>query len=227
MPKTQEVQETQELVDPSAWVSERSTPINKRVSPQQKVFKGPEQSSAERDVVRAELVTPRNTQVLVEKPDEDDLQAQKDAKIERHHNSKFTPEVKDAIIVAVRAGLQPHHAASKAGISRTTYRNWVKKAEDDITSEYGEFLVAVEQAESQHLAELLDEWRVIGVQTKQWTALATLGERRYSDDLAKKPRSAPAQAPTTNIQVNVGQLEQNLHQIHGKRATDLDIYDGG
>lgn len=172
---------------------------------------------------KKEVLVPELVSTSQELAEADEKQAQ----IELHHRSKFTPQVCDAIVTAVRRGLPPTHAGPKAGVSRATVSRWLRLGEEDPMGPYGEFLTKVQQAEADHLDELLEEWRTVGGQTKQWTALATLAERRYADDFAKRNRTGPA--VQTNVQVNVsgGQLERNLHQVHGSKASELDIYDGG
>lgn len=134
-------------------------------------------------------------------------------------NSKYSVAVHNSIIKHCRKGLPLTFSAAKAGIHGNTAKKWHQEGQDDPEGVYGAFALAVEKAQADFLMALIDEWREVGSQTKQWTSFATMAERLYPEHFVKKAESQ------TNVTVNVGILEQRLHQIHEREGKPL--YTGG
>ena len=93
--------------------------------------------------------------------------------------TKLTPEVRERIEKAIRAGSYAQVAARSAGISSSTYYRWLERGAEEKRGIYRDFADAVEQAEADaevHAAAVIrkamsDDWRA---------ALAYL-ERRHPE----------------------------------------------
>lgn len=92
--------------------------------------------------------------------------------------TKFTPEIKEKILVAIRKGAPYELACNYARIDYTTMLNWKKKAEIELDPEYIEFFRDLKEAEGHTSLIWLD---VIDKAMKegQWTAAAWKLERRH------------------------------------------------
>ncbi len=66
-----------------------------------------------------------------------------------HMNSKFTPEVTDLIIAAVRAGNYFTTSAALAGIHEGTLYRWLREGEEDEDSKYRQFALDMATAEAE------------------------------------------------------------------------------
>ena len=92
--------------------------------------------------------------------------------------TKLTPAVHAAIIESVRDGAYLEPAAEAAGVSASTVRGWIRRAEDhpaDCGAEFLEFLTAYKKARAE--AEI-DAVRVIrGASLNTWQAAAWYLER--------------------------------------------------
>jgi hypothetical protein len=90
--------------------------------------------------------------------------------------NKFTPEVRNSILQAVRMGCYLETAAAFAGISKQTLFNWLRLGAQDVepfVEFHRDFAEALAKSEMRGLA-------VIGkASEKSWQAAAWLLERRY------------------------------------------------
>lgn len=94
----------------------------------------------------------------------------------RGRPSKLTPERKERIIKAIKAGAHYKTACQHAGIDYRTFRNWMKKGEQAKTGRYRDFYLAVTKAN----ADL--EVYVVG----NWTKAISEDWRAAKDFLAKR-----------------------------------------
>jgi len=120
--------------------------------------------------------------------------------------TKFTPETRDRILTALRAGNYRETACHYAGISHQTLRNWILKADTpDAPPEYIEFLEAIERAEAE--AEMVDIGLIRqAAQGGTWQAAAWVRERKNPERWGRRERtsvelSGPDGGP---VQVGVG-----------------------
>ncbi len=97
----------------------------------------------------------------------------------RGQPTKFTPEVKEKILTAIRKGAPYELACNYARIDYTTLLNWKKKAEIECVQDYIEFFKDLKEAEGHTSLVWLD---VIDKAMKdgQWTAAAWKLERRHN-----------------------------------------------
>lgn len=100
---------------------------------------------------------------------------------------KLTPEARDRVVEAVRAGNFPAVAARYAGISPRTLRRWMARGRREPKGRYREFHDAVRHAES--LAEI----RAVAMLQKQmqgnWRAALTFLERKFPSRWGKRDRT--------------------------------------
>lgn len=92
--------------------------------------------------------------------------------------TKFTPEVKEKILIAIRKGAPYELACNYARLDVSTLYNWKEKAEVDKLPEYIQFFEDLKEAEGHTSLMWLD---VIDKAMKdgQWTAAAWKLERRH------------------------------------------------
>lgn len=102
--------------------------------------------------------------------------------------TKFTPETRERIITALRAGNYRETACQYAGIGYSTLRTWMIRAEDpDAPPEYQEFLEAVERAEAE--AEVMDIALIRqAAQGGTWQAAAWIRERKNPERWGRRER---------------------------------------
>lgn len=119
--------------------------------------------------------------------------------MERGRPSKLTEEVKDKLVKAISQGNYYEAACSYAGISYSTFREWMNKgaAEQDAAeeqegqeeqegTEFSDFLEAIKKAESAAELRLVQEWQKHI--PNNWQAIATFMERRYPDRWGRRER---------------------------------------
>jgi hypothetical protein len=93
--------------------------------------------------------------------------------------TKLTPEVKDRIIAAIRAGNYADAAARSAGISPATYYRWMKRGEAAKQGIQRDFFDDVRRAEGE--AEVHAVAVIRKAMPSDWRAAAHYLERRYPD----------------------------------------------
>lgn len=143
----------------------------------------------------------------------------------RGQPTKFTPETRDKILTALRAGNYRRVACNYAGISHTTFSNWLNKAEHpDAPPEYIEFVAAVEKAEAD--AEVADLALIRrSAQEGQWQAAAWIRERKNPERWGRRDRVAaelsgpdggPVQVQVAGV-VDVSAIEGLLGLLERRR----------
>ncbi|CAB4128446.1 hypothetical protein UFOVP100_33 [uncultured Caudovirales phage] len=92
--------------------------------------------------------------------------------------TKFTPEVKEKLLIAIRKGAPYELACNYARIDVSTMYNWKEKAEIDKLPDYIQFFQDLKEAEG-HTAliwlDIIDK----AMKEGQWTAAAWKLERRH------------------------------------------------
>lgn len=106
--------------------------------------------------------------------------------------TKFTPEVREKVVTALRGGNYRKVAAEYAGITYTTLRNWLLLAEDPhAPPEYVQFLEDVTKAEAD--AEIVDIARIRQASADgSWQAAAWIRERKNPERWGKKDQATLA-----------------------------------
>jgi hypothetical protein len=113
--------------------------------------------------------------------------------------TSLTPEVQKLFIRALKRCFYVETAGAYCGLCRKTVRNWLRRGRREPDTIYGEFVRAIEKAESYTEVDCLSAIKKIGKGSRgrpgQWTALAWLLERsrpeRWGD--AKKLMRAMAE----------------------------------
>lgn len=109
--------------------------------------------------------------------------------------SKFTPEIRKALIDAITAGLTYTHACQIVGIDYVTFTNWRNKGEQlDEEDEEGffDFFNALTRAETKASTAMMAHIRAAAQGDKKnginpdWRAAAWWLERRYPDEYGKQ-----------------------------------------
>ena len=106
--------------------------------------------------------------------------------MERGRPSKLTEDVKDKLVKAISQGNYYEAACSYAGISYSTFREWMNKGEEQEGTEFSDFLEAIKKAESAAELRLVQEWQKHI--PNNWQAIATFMERRYPDRWGRRER---------------------------------------
>ena len=130
-----------------------------------------------------------------------------------------TPEMVDALVARVRAGVPINRACGAVGIAQTTFYNWVRLGEEggDGNEIYVQFLDRVTQAKNQtcaDLAEVITTAAMEGdVKAAQWY-LERADRHNWSKatETTINVNSAP-QAPVIDASVTVEELEAELEEM--------------
>jgi transposase-like protein len=93
--------------------------------------------------------------------------------------TKLTPQAKQRIVAAIRAGNYAETSARSAGISPATYYRWLKRGADEEAGIYRELLDEVRLAEAD--AEVHAVATIRKAMPKDWRAALAYIERRYPD----------------------------------------------
>jgi len=119
--------------------------------------------------------------------------------------TKLTPDTKEAVLKALRAGNSRRDSALYAGISETTFYSWMARGREG-EALYSEFLEAVEKAEAQSVVRNVAIIQRAAEET--WQAAAWWLERKRPDDWGRRQRM--------DIGTNKEELEV-IVKIGGKR----------
>ena len=119
--------------------------------------------------------------------------------------TKLTPDTKEDIVNALRAGNSRRDSALYAGVSETTFYSWMSRGREGEPL-YAEFLEAVEKAEAQSVVRNVAIIQRAAEET--WQAAAWWLERKRPDDWGRRQRM--------DIGTNKEELEV-IVKIGGKR----------
>ena len=98
--------------------------------------------------------------------------------------TKLTPEVHEAIVDGINAGLTFRLSCARAGVTPATFYNWLKKGEVAQSGALMEFFNAVERAKADSALRLISQ---ITLQAPaDWRAAAFILERRFPDDYGRR-----------------------------------------
>ena len=98
--------------------------------------------------------------------------------------TKLTPEVHEAIVDGINAGLTFRLTCARAGVNPATFYRWLEKGETAKSGAYSEFCDAVERAKADSALRLISQ---ITLQAPaDWRAAAFILERRFPDDYGRR-----------------------------------------
>ena len=144
--------------------------------------------------------------------------------------TKLTPEVHEAIVDGINAGLTFRLSCARAGVTSATFYNWLKKGEAAQSGALMEFFDAVERAKADSALRLISQ---ITLQAPaDWRAAAFILERRFPDDYGRRAEltgkaGGPVQVDTKVQTQHVFQPSQEVwDQVLRKRAEFERLLDG-
>lgn len=100
--------------------------------------------------------------------------------------SKLTPEVKARLVQAIEAGNYYEAACGYAGITYTTFRNWMIKGENAKSGKYREFFEAITRAETVAEVRMVAQWQQH--MPEDYRAIRDFLERRFPDRWGRKDK---------------------------------------
>ena len=129
--------------------------------------------------------------------------------------SKLTPERMERLLHAIRKGNYIEIACKIVGINQATYHKWMVRGEREGKGQYFEFLEAVEAAQAECEAALVERWHD---QTPlDWKAANVLMARRFRD------RWGVTESQPNDVVVNITHADADKHTVtQSTRRTDRD-----
>lgn len=100
--------------------------------------------------------------------------------------SKLTPEVVKRLTEAIRDGNYYEAACGYAGITYTTFRNWMIKGENAKSGKYREFFEAIMQAECEAEVRMVAQWQQH--MPEDYRAIRDFLERRFPERWGRKDK---------------------------------------
>ena len=98
--------------------------------------------------------------------------------------TKLTPDVQEAIVDGINAGLTYRMSCARAGVTHATFYRWLEKGETAKSGAFREFCDTVSRAKADSALRLVSQ---ITLQAPtDWRAAAFLLERRFPDDYGKR-----------------------------------------
>jgi hypothetical protein len=128
--------------------------------------------------------------------------------------SKFTPDVCNRILTAIRNGNTYEASAQYGGISYSLLREWIVQGEQDQAGEFLEFVEALKKAEAEAEVESVALIRR-SAQEGQWQAAAWFLERRKPSEWGRKDRHEIGGINGEPIKHEVTKFEQAAQKIYG------------
>lgn len=113
------------------------------------------------------------------------------------------PDTLDKLFTALADGNYPTVAAAAAGIGESTYRAWIRRAEDDPGSAYAAFAAAIKAAEAQAESRIAARVRAAADAGPQyWAAGMTLLERRHPERWGRR-QDTDSNGPRVVVQIGI------------------------
>lgn len=97
----------------------------------------------------------------------------------RGRPGKLTPELREALVAAIRRTYYLEAAADIVGIDRMTVYRWLRRGRKEKAGPYRDFCCALKKALAEKMATNLDGIQAAAADS--WQALAWLNERRWPD----------------------------------------------
>ena len=98
----------------------------------------------------------------------------------------MTPEVKARLVQAIEAGNYYEAACGYAGITYTTFRNWMIKGENAKSGTYREFFEAITRAETVAEVRMVAQWQQH--MPEDYRAIRDFLERRFPERWGRKDK---------------------------------------
>ena len=144
--------------------------------------------------------------------------------------TKLTPEVHEAIVDGINAGLTFRLSCARAGVTPATFYRWLEKGEAAQGGVFKEFCDTVSRARADSALRLVSQ---ITLQAPtDWRAAAFILERRFPDDYGRRAEltgkaGGPVQVDTKVQTQHVFQPSQEVwDQVLRKRAEFERLRDG-
>lgn len=150
----------------------------------------------------------------------------------RPHKPRLTPEVHAHIVKSLRLGNYVEHAASTAGIARSTIYDWLRKGEaalaaqeageelDEMQQRYLDFMMDVDRARSEAITTNLQ--MIQDAAPKNWQAAAWYLERTAPAFFGRHMRTEITGPDNGPVQVEVSKQELVNELLSVLEAMDDD-----
>lgn len=139
--------------------------------------------------------------------------------------TKLTPKVQEDIVTVLRAGNYFETASAYAGISKSTFYNWLKRGERELQRVekdaryrvrqeeeiYVDFVCAVKEAVAE--AEVRDVLTIGKASDKNWQASAWRLERRYPEKWGRKLQQQVEHSGQIDTSKRAEEIEEYLNDI--------------
>lgn len=133
--------------------------------------------------------------------------------------TKFEPEVKDKLLVAIRKGAPYQIACNYAGVSYRVFRRWMVRGKAEKGTEYSQFRHDIKEAEGHTALIWLDKIDK-AMNDGQWTAAAWKLERRYYKYFGTNPAVIEDIKKVENAHKKIKKKYGGLQ--HGRKAKEMD-----
>ncbi len=130
--------------------------------------------------------------------------------------TKLTPEIRERVVAAIRAGNYAVIAAEYAGISESSFYAWLQRGRERSTGPYAEFLEAVKEAERE--AEVRAVAMVQKAMPENWTAAMTFLERKFPQRWGRRDRTPVEVDPREVLAELLGSSPEEIEEAVSEAA---------
>lgn len=135
--------------------------------------------------------------------------------------TKLTPTAQKRIVEAIEDGLPVTHACRGAGISPTSFYDWLDRGARG-EKPFARFAEAVEEAKARSVACLVAKIRA----SDDWRAAAWLLTRRAPESFVDPVRRGDLAAAEARARVTVAEARDRLEYLEARRRIRLEDSDG-
>ena len=126
--------------------------------------------------------------------------------------TKLTPDVQEAIVDGINAGLTFRLSCARAGLDPATFYRWLEKGEAAKSGVFSEFCDTVSRAKADSAMRLVSQ---ITLQAPtDWRAAAFMLERRFPDDYGKRSEITGKDGGPVKMEAKT----QHIYQRPSRRA---------
>ena len=142
--------------------------------------------------------------------------------------TKLTPDVQEAIVDGINAGLTFRLSCARAGLDPATFYRWLEKGETAKSGVYSEFCDTVSRAKADSAMRLVSQ---ITLQAPtDWRAAAFMLERRFPDDYGKRSEITGKDGGPVKMEAKTQHIYQPTQEVWDeilrKRAEYERLRDG-
>ena len=142
--------------------------------------------------------------------------------------TKLTPDVQEAIVDGINAGLTYRMSCARAGVTHATFYRWLEKGETAKSGAFREFCDTVSRAKADSALRLVSQ---ITLQAPtDWRAAAFLLERRFPDDYGKRSEITGKDGGPVKVEAKTQHIFQPTQEVWDeilrKRAEFETLRDG-